>query len=113
MILVVCNNPEHARRRQPSMVAEFSYDPDGGWVHAPGGAWSVMGAAPPSVQRASRTFRAASVLGLGVVNLPQGLRCKLCDQRLPPSIDTAVLNGLVAQGKSQITIHELNLLSST
>jgi hypothetical protein len=103
-IVVECNNPDHARR-PPSMVAEFSYDPNSGW--------SVMGAAPPSVKLKSRSFRVSYVLGSGVVNLPRGLRCKLCDQRLPPSIDTTILNNLVRQGVSPISIKDLNTLRST
>jgi hypothetical protein len=117
-ITVVCDNPKHAPpkpnavfaklKRRPTVVAEFSGDGQGGWAVL-GRHHDSRRPTPPG----RPNVRVVSILPRGVVTTLSRLRCNLCGEGLPRSMDTAILDSLVRQGVSEISISQLKLLSST
>jgi hypothetical protein len=105
-IKVVCDSSEHARGKVAT-VATFSNDKDN--KECP---WAVVG--QTAAKRPSKPQKRARVVyPLGPSgHLGGRLRCNRCGEPVPP-ISLAVLNSLLAQRVSKITIKDLNQLAST
>ncbi len=114
-ITVVCDSPRHARSKVAKVAFYQRNDP----TLTGNDKWRRARPLRPRAikRRANRVWKAGFQPDIGDILGPDLMpqQCKLCGARLTPWADDVlfpVLNQLAAQGESQISICELNLLVS-